>query len=289
MTETFFENIDGKDLFEVMVEAIVSKACTVEEVIDKIHGYGIAHGESLQKSGLTQGVTNPSRSTTHSSSSVKRKYPSQTHPTTSHPTSLSSSSSYHNHNPSIGKKGLHHPQTSSLTTSNTSFTSSYPHDDFASSPTATTNNSSKRSRPSSNTTTSSSSQQWTMKPAIHPPKDYMGVVPTKETTTSSTFSKNAPSQHIRKYQAFLEIFGKVIILGNYETPEEAARVHDRALMRTVGPKHCSNEDLNFPLEDYSREPIQSFTHYDSILRSSLLGTSWKGPKLCDFSFLVLGK
>lgn len=280
MTEIFFENIDGKDFFEVMVEAIVSKACTVEEVIEKIHHYGIAHGKALQKSGLTQAVTNPSHTTTHSSSSVKRKYPSQTHSTY---LPSSSSSSYHNHNPSIGKKGLHHPQTSSLTTSSTSFSSSYPHEDYTSS-----NNSSKRSRPSINTTTSSSSQQWLFKPAVLPREDYMGVIVTKEATAPSIF-KNAPVQHIRKYQAFLEIFGKVIVLGNYETPDEAARVHDRALMRTVGPKNCSDEDLNFPLQDYSREPMQNFIHYDAILKAALLGTSWKGLKVCDFGFLVLGK
>ena len=47
--------------------------------------------------------------------------------------------------------------------------------------------------------------------------------------------------------AEVTVCGKVIQLGLFPTVEEAARAHDRALIRALGPSQCQHVLLNFPV------------------------------------------
>jgi hypothetical protein len=85
---------------------------------------------------------------------------------------------------------------------------------------------------------------------------------------------------------------------------EAARAHDRALIRALGPSAChaaqinatgnsasstSRDDrLNFPVVDYATDALEFFTCHDIPLRSALFSSGWTGLKLCDFSEILLG-
>ena len=77
------------------------------------------------------------------------------------------------------------------------------------------------------------------------------------------------------------------MLGIFNTAIKAAKAHDRALIRATGPNHCTDSDLNHDVETYSRDALESFSIYDSALKRQLFGSSWMGPRPCDFSFLVL--
>jgi hypothetical protein len=90
-----------------------------------------------------------------------------------------------------------------------------------------------------------------------------------------------------EYFAHVEVEGCVVDLGEYPTALNAARAHDRAYMRALGPRHCSPELLNFPAATYSRDSMALFTIHDAALRSALWGTAWRGPQDCDFAFIIV--
>lgn len=115
--------------------------------------------------------------------------------------------------------------------------------------------------------------------SIVPVQKYKGVA-----IASETFSRRL---QISRYQAFLPYNGKTIVLGDYETPEEAAQAHDRALIRILGPMNCEDKELNFSMRNYAKDPLEKFTIFDKALKHALFGTTWKGLQDCDFSYLVL--
>lgn len=84
----------------------------------------------------------------------------------------------------------------------------------------------------------------------------------------------------------LEEWGRVITLGKYSTPAEAARAHDRALMRAQSPKKVLPERLNYQVDTYKSDSLTLFTIHDALLRQGLFGTKWAGLQDCDFSFLI---
>jgi hypothetical protein len=90
-----------------------------------------------------------------------------------------------------------------------------------------------------------------------------------------------------RYLAFLTILGRRIDIGEFPRDREAALAHDRTLMRAIGPAHCPQDQLNFPISSYAHDPLESFMRYDAILKRALSGTSWDGLKDCDFGFLLL--
>ena len=89
------------------------------------------------------------------------------------------------------------------------------------------------------------------------------------------------------YTARVELLGKDVDLGVFLTEEAAARAHDRALMRAIGPSNCKSCDLNFPVSEYACEPLKRFMDFDEKLKTQLFGTSWNGVKPCDFGFLLV--
>lgn len=89
------------------------------------------------------------------------------------------------------------------------------------------------------------------------------------------------------YHSYLTLFNRIIPLNHFKTEEDAARAHDLALIRAVGPSNLVDSvELNFPLAFYALEPLSSFTQYDLLLKNYLFGSEWKGLKPCDFSFLL---
>lgn len=65
------------------------------------------------------------------------------------------------------------------------------------------------------------------------------------------------------------------------------RAHDRALIRAIGPSNCRANNLNYPVAEYSSEPLSRFMEFDEKLKAQLFLTSWKGLKHCDFGFLLV--
>lgn len=92
---------------------------------------------------------------------------------------------------------------------------------------------------------------------------------------------------IVNYFSEVNVCGRQVRLGDYTSINLAAQAHDLALIRAIGPAACSSKDLNCPIKDYSSVPLSFFTAYDDVLRKGLFGSSWTGPKPCDFSFLLL--
>lgn len=107
-----------------------------------------------------------------------------------------------------------------------------------------------------------------------PVKEYIGVEPVSG-ATSITF------------RSFVSLLGRTVVLDEFSDAEEAAHAHDRALIRALGPKNCSDDRLNNPLQTYAKDPIDSFSQYDKRLRQAMFGMSWSGPREIDFSCLVL--
>lgn len=92
---------------------------------------------------------------------------------------------------------------------------------------------------------------------------------------------------ITNYFSEATVYGRQVHLGSYTSINLAAQAHDLALIRAIGPAACTNKDLNFPIKEYSSVPLSHFAAYDDSLRKRLFGSSWTGPKPCDFSFLLL--
>lgn len=65
------------------------------------------------------------------------------------------------------------------------------------------------------------------------------------------------------------------------------RAHDRALIRAIGPSNCRTINLNFPVSEYSCEPLSRFMEFDEKLKGQLFATAWTGLKHCDFGFLLI--
>jgi hypothetical protein len=65
------------------------------------------------------------------------------------------------------------------------------------------------------------------------------------------------------------------------------RAHDRALIRAIGPSNCRTVNLNFPVSEYSCEPLSRFMEFDEKLKGQLFATAWTGLKHCDFGFLLI--
>lgn len=88
------------------------------------------------------------------------------------------------------------------------------------------------------------------------------------------------------YQAGIHIDDLRVVIGNFPTIEEAAKSHDRALIRAIGPIQCTPSMLNYPITTYRNDSLDLFTVFDSILRKKLFATNWTGPKPCDFGYLI---
>lgn len=111
-------------------------------------------------------------------------------------------------------------------------------------------------------------------------KEFLGV--------KIEYSGKGKRKEIIGYIASIEIFGQAIELGKYACALEAAKMHDRALIRALGPSECSTDILNFPIENYSNDSLEDFSSFDSILNKKMFSKhEWTGPKECDFSFLIL--
>lgn len=89
------------------------------------------------------------------------------------------------------------------------------------------------------------------------------------------------------YLASVAVGGKLVALGEFSTALKAAQAHDRAYMRALGPQRCAAEELNFPVESYSRDSMTLLTAHDDALRRALQwGVQWRGLQDCDFAFLI---
>lgn len=232
---------ESKDLFDVVVAALVSKSVTLEDAIDTMYEYGVQHGETLKS------IKDSYKKANKQPLGVKRK-----------PDALEGG--INGQRPPGSSQSLQHTQQSSSGSSSDKELSA--------------------KRVKSSSSADSDVVNGHSRPALPAAKEYIGV----ETSVVSD-----PRGPVRMYTASLKIYGKVIPLGNFSNPEAAAVAHDRALLRTVGPKHCAEGQLNNPLEQYAKEPLEGFARYDSAIRAALFGASWSGLKDCDFSFLVLGK
>lgn len=91
----------------------------------------------------------------------------------------------------------------------------------------------------------------------------------------------------KSYKASITLEDRLIPLGVFRTLEEAARAHDQALIRGKGPASVESSELNYPVESYSHESLDSFTRFDVILRHGMFGSAWSGLKECDFTFLIM--
>ncbi len=139
------------------------------------------------------------------------------------------------------------------------------------------------------------------------PSDYQGVVRVdgvspgtggSSATGPSAFSPTSASSipgNATKYRAQLKVFGRTVILGEYDTPRSAAEARDRAYIRTVGPRTAYTAPasekgmeggLNYHICKYACDPIHVFTSHDAKLKSDLWGTRWTGVKPLDFAFLA---
>ena len=95
------------------------------------------------------------------------------------------------------------------------------------------------------------------------------------------------STNIVHYSARVELLGRDVDLGLFPSEEAAARAHDRALMRAIGPSNCRACDLNFPVTEYSCDALIRFMEFDEKLKAQLFVTAWNGLKPCDFGFLLM--
>lgn len=118
-----------------------------------------------------------------------------------------------------------------------------------------------------------------------------------EVSRSSSTLADSSTETLRQ----VKIHGISISLGTYVDIVEAARAHDRALIRALGPSAChaalsnvasqsvAKDDLvNFPVVNYATDSLALFTCHDVALRSALFSSGWTGLKLCDFSEVLLG-
>ena len=121
--------------------------------------------------------------------------------------------------------------------------------------------------------------------------NFRGVYPlinlessTAEQSTSDTSPENLKNEII--YSAKIELQGRLVELGLFHSEEVAAKAHDRALIRAIGPSNCRTCNLNYPIGTYSQELSSQFMEFDEKLKTQLIATSWNGLKPCDFSFLL---
>jgi hypothetical protein len=99
------------------------------------------------------------------------------------------------------------------------------------------------------------------------------------------YVSNVPS-----YVASVVICNKSVQIGVFTNVHEAARAHDLALLRAIGPNNCTDSELNFSLLSYSSTPLTQFTMHDDVLRKQLSDcSSWIGVQDCDFSSIVIQK
>ena len=120
------------------------------------------------------------------------------------------------------------------------------------------------------------------------PSIFIGVYPMiRERSGSEMPSVLEPSAGDEViYSANMNFQGRFVDLGIFHSEEAAARAHDRALIRAIGPSNCRSCDLNYPINLYSSEPLSRFTDFDELLKAQLTVTSWNGLKPCDFGFLL---
>eukprot|EP01036_Dinobryon_divergens_P026788 gene26788-35475_t len=83
----------------------------------------------------------------------------------------------------------------------------------------------------------------------------------------------------------LPIHGRIIKLGPFENMVSAANAHDRAMIRLKGPSNCDPIDLNFDIQLYAKDPLETFHQFDSSLRSQIFGTNYQ-LQAVDFSYLL---
>jgi hypothetical protein len=237
----------SKDFFEVLLEAVVKKAYTLDNIIDIAYESGVEHGEALKRK--KQGVNNDG----------KRQINAYANSINSSTLSKSSGT----------------PSRSSKSGAVIDYSSSY----------------SKRFKMEniSNQPMASSQSILQVQPvvAIAGAKDYVGVVPVYLPSDPRLNRSQLFTQSLRRFTASITLYGRTIQIGTFIDSEMASIAHDRALIRALGPKQCQTTDLNYPLTYYSKDPLDSFAQYDSLIKAALFGTSWSGPKDCDFSFLVL--
>lgn len=216
-----------KNLFELMVDALVNRTFSLEEIVDMTYEYGFQHGESLKA------LDDLNRT------SQKRKLADNYH--------------YSNGNSHANGNG------------------------------SSSNGNTRRFVASTSADSLSDMKRASSAPPIieshqkNGGKDFIGVEPVAD--------PNAPSRTI--YRASITVLGRSIVLDSFYDLESAAMAHDRALIRALGPQNCTEVTLNFSLETYAKDSMESFELYDKKIRQALFGTSWTGPKVCDFGFLVV--
>lgn len=93
--------------------------------------------------------------------------------------------------------------------------------------------------------------------------------------------------NVPNYLASVVVCDKIVQIGVFTSIHEAARAHDLALLRAIGPNNCSDSELNFSLLSYSSTPLIQFTMHDDTLRKQLFGSSWIGVQDCDFSPVLI--
>lgn len=123
---------------------------------------------------------------------------------------------------------------------------------------------------------------------VHNNTGYTGVKQDKESGKWLAFIK-VPTSEKAVAISFSEL---------HDTPAEAAKAHDFALIRAIGASEAAQlvqeenckapfDKLNFPVNDYALEPNEQFDRFDTVIKSTLWGTGYKGVSLPDFSFLMI--
>jgi hypothetical protein len=73
-------------------------------------------------------------------------------------------------------------------------------------------------------------------------------------------STNGCEEPPRVYDATVDVLGRTVMVGAFESAADAARAHDRALIRALGAARCDEYALlNFPAMNYSDDNMDAFT------------------------------
>ncbi len=260
-------------LFETLASMVAHQQLSLEEVVQMSYKFGMEHGEILRKKSISNGTEVPPSGT--SSANVRGKKP------------------FNNRAPRVSKlpsnRDSQTPIGFSLSPASQQLQSALTGDGSRASPTHHNPTSSSGSGGRVNHDAEGNKLN-SITYSIFPdgvPDSTAGNDGLLMGSSIGKFQGVEPTPS--GFQAFVTLFGSQVNLGTFPTEEAAARVHDRVVIRTSGPKDCQSDRtlLNFPIESYAKDPLDNFTMYDTTLRKSMFGTAWSGFKEIDFSFLVM--
>jgi hypothetical protein len=270
--ESNLSNNGKLDLFQVMANAAIEGYLPIEQIIEIAYSYGAAHGEVLSKKFKEKAYLKAANGVNSNNGKSVEIKAENAHSSSNGHKSQNETKSVPNESSVLQEKAI--PMELGELSETYRLKSSYK---------STIDE--KSFLPSTEQNKMSSDLSL---PTVVP--DLKGVYLLNSTNvTSSNQSGHRRQLHFTRYQSFLEYFhDKKIFLGDYDTPEEAAQAHDRALIRCLGPMNCPDDKLNYSIRIYGHDKIELFSCHDLVLKQGLFGMSgWKGVQDCDFSFLII--